>query len=490
MSKYIAVKIGLWLMIVFMMTGLFGWDLINDMEHLSVEAKVIENSNNQNHDLHELELALHHNIDPVKEFLVTGDYRLQAYFSQLYDNLFVAVKKYDKDYPDYVLVGLPDELKEIELLSHEVFKLPYAVGNMEGPVILQEIIEKTRASIKQLSKQHHILDMQVNNAMRMMAGLRMDMHDEALALLVVLLVTLLCLTYFIYSQIVLPLIRMRKSVQQVAAGDFSVQCQVKSQDEIGVLGTAFNAMGHALQERDKKLSHTRSLAAYHDKMSALGLMAGGIAHEVGNPLAAISVLLQVAQKKLTLNDCNAVQAQLQMALKETARMEDIIQIILNFGRRDGTATMQSFHVLPVIEEAVQLANMSPRKNKAKITIKASVSLPQVYAESGMLLQVLLNLILNALDACDNKGSVNIYTFEKGDGKIIIHIKDNGHGIAHEIKNDIFKPDFSSKARGKGTGLGLAISRELIYSMHGSLELLSSDTTGSCFQIVLPIKEVL
>jgi len=474
---------------VFLMTGMFGWDLINDMEHLRVEARVIENNNKQNHDLHDLELALHHSIDPVKEFLVTGDDRLQEHFSQFSEHLFFLVEKYGEHYPNYALVHLSDELKKIEVLSNDIFKLPYAVGNMEGPLILQEIIQKTEVAIKQLTKQHHILDMQVNQAMRMMAGLRIDMHDEALALLVVLLVTLLCLTYFIYSQVVLPLIRMRKSVQQIAKGDFNVHCQVSSKDEIGILGSAFNVMGQALQERDKTLSHTRSLAAYYDKMSALGLMAGGIAHEIGNPLAAISVLLQVAQKKLMLKDCDAAQEQLQMALKETARMEDIIQIILNFGRHDRFPIVTYFHVSRVIKEAVQLAKMSPRKKTVCITTDVPSTLPKIHASEGMLLQVLLNLIMNALDACQGQGDVHIRSFMRGDDNIVIHVRDNGHGIADEIKNDIFRPDFSSKARGEGTGLGLAISRELICSMHGSLELISSDAMGSCFQISLPIKEL-
>lgn len=490
MNKYIAAKIGLWLFIVFMMTGIFGWDLLNDMRHLSVEADIIENSNKQSHDLHSLEVSLHHCIDPVKKFLVTGDYRLEAYFSQLHESLSIAIKIYEKKHPSYALQDMSETLHQIKELSHEIFKLPYAVGNLEGPIILQEIEENTRASIHQLSEQHHLLDGQVDNAMRMMAALRMDMRDEALALLVVLLVTLLLLTYFIYSQIVSPLIRMRKVVQLVSKGDFTARCDVSSEDEIGELAQAFNLMEHELEARDKKLSHTRSLAAYHDKMSALGLMAGGIAHEVGNPLAAISVSLHVAQKKLTINDSDAVQAQLAVALKETVRMESIIQIILNFGRHERTASMRNFHVLPVIEEAVQLANMSPRKNKAHITIKPSSSLSEVYAEAGMLLQVLLNLILNALDACDDKGSVDIYAFEKTDEKIIIQIKDSGHGIADDIKDDIFNADFTSKARGEGTGLGLAISRELIYSMQGSLELIRSDATGSCFQICLPMKEKL
>jgi len=488
--KYLAVKIGLWLFIVFIVTGVFGWDLLNDMKYLNIEADIIENNNRQSHDLHSLEIDLHHCIDPVKEFLVTGNYRLEAYFLQLHENLSIEMKIYEKKNPNYALNGMLEMLDQIKILSHEVFKLPYAVGNLEGPILLQEIEAKTRISIHQLSEQHHSLDKQVDHAMRMMAGLRMDMRDEALALLAVLLVILLLLTYFIYSQIVLPLIRMRKVVQHVAKGDLTVKCDVLSDDEIGALGQAFNLMEHELKERDKKLNHAQSLAAYHDKMSALGLMAGGIAHEVGNPLSAISVSLQVAQKKLMLKDCDAAQAQLQIALKEVVRMEDIIQIILNFGRHEATPTMRSFCVPSVIQEAIQLAQMSPRKKSIRITTEASSMLPKIYAAEGMLLQVLLNLIMNGLDACQDRGHVHIHVFTENDEKMMIHVKDNGHGIADEIKADIFKPDFTSKARGEGTGLGLAISRELIYSMHGSLEIFSSDATGSCFQICLPIKEML
>jgi len=489
MNKYIAVKVGLWLFIVFIMAGIFGWDLLTDMKDLSVEANIIENSNKQSHDLHSLEIGLYHCIDPAKKFLVTGDYRLEASFSQLHEDLSIAMQEYENKYPNYALKEMAETLNQIKKLSHEVFNLPYAVGSMEGPIILQDIEEKTQFSIQQLSEQHHTLDIQVNNAMHMMTGLRTDMRDEALALLVVLLVTLLLLTHFIYSQIVSPLIRMRKVVQQVAKGDFTAQCEITSNDEIGELGQAFNLMGQQLEERDKKLSHTRSLAAYHDKMSALGLMAGGIAHEVGNPLAAISVSLQVAQKELNLHNSDVVQSQLQMALKETVRMEAIIQVILNFGRYEVTPTMRSFYVPVVIEEAIQLAQMSPRKKAVRITPSITPKLPEMYAEKGMLLQVLLNLVLNALDACDDRGNINIHAFKKGNEKIIIHVEDDGHGIADEIKGDIFNPDFTSKARGEGTGLGLAISRELIYSMNGSLDLVNSDATGSCFQICLPIKEM-
>ena len=490
MDQYIAVKVGIWLLLVFMMAGLFGWDLIDDMDRLQLEAKVIEDSNKQNHDLHTLELSLHGSIDPVKEFLITGDYRLEDYFSHFYDELKLAIDTYNETYPNYALNDLPKALKKIKVLSGKIFKLPYAVGNMEGPLILQELTAVSYHSVQQLSKQHHVLDANISDAMRMMAGLRMDMHDEALLLLFVLLLSLVYLSYFIYSQIVLPLTRMRTVVQQVGKGNFSVQCDVTSKDEIGELALAFNMMEQELQERDKKLDHTRSLAAYRDKMSALGVMAGGIAHEVGNPLSALSLSLQVALKKILIHDVSAAQTQIQIALKETERMESIIRTILNFGRHEAMPVMRTLSIPPVIASAIQLAQMMPRKKSVHMNINASDILPQIHAEEGMLLQILLNLILNALDACDDHGHIDISVFEGGNEKIMIQIKDDGHGIADEIKDDIFKPEFTSKPRGEGTGLGLAISKELIHSMHGSLELICSDQSGSCFQICLPTKEMI
>jgi signal transduction histidine kinase len=302
---------------------------------------------------------------------------------------------------------------------------------MEGPIILQEIIMETEQAIHRLSAKHHELDVQVNNAMQMVNGLRIDMRHETLAILAVLLLTLLLLTYFIYSRVVLPLVRMRKAVQQVGAGEFAVQCNVSSQDEIGELGTAFNSMAHALQEREKMLDRARSLAAYQEKMNAMGVMSAGIAHEVGNPLSAISVSLQVAQKKLNTGDIDAVNMQLQTALKETGRMESIIQMILDFGRQESDTDMKLFDLKPVIDDAIKLAQMSPDKKFVKITKILPSNTPKIYGSDSMLIQVLVNLIFNALNACKESGEISICAIEDKSG-VTIDIKDTGHGIPPEL----------------------------------------------------------
>jgi len=467
------------------MVALFGWDILNDMKHLRGEANIVEINNHKSHDLHHIEVGIHRYIDPVKDFLITGNYRSKEYFHQRYQKLTFLIDRYDERYPQSDLTLVLSRLQYMHTLGRQVFVLPFAVGNMEGPIILQDINAQAKLMVSQLSKQHQALDRQVNQAMRMMDGLRADMRDEAFALLLVLLITLILLTHFIYSQIVLPLVRMRKTAQQIGEGDFTQQSPVTSQDEIGELACALNTMGQALQERDKHLDHARSLAAYQEKMNALGFIAAGIAHEIGNPLAAISVSLQVAQKKLRGKTYD-IDYHIEAALAESERIEAIIQMILNFSRHESQRHLNFFKLQSVIDNAVYLAQMSPDKKTTRVSTDIHAHLPSVYSDESIVLQVLINLILNAIDACEGGGEVVIHVFEGMNG-VMVNVKDTGSGIPVDVQQAIFEPHFTSKPRGQGTGLGLAISRELLHSVQSSLQLVHSDTDGSCFQICLPVR---
>lgn len=483
MNRHLAAKIGLWLTLVFIVVSLFGWDILKDMDRLQIEAKVIEKNNSRSHELHSIELAVNDCIGMVEEFLITGNYHLNERFLQRHQILITSIQSYEQKYEDDSLHDLAASINRIKSKAHQVFNLPFAVGNMEGPILSHEIKVEMQGAIYQLSSKHHELDNQVNGAMQMVDGLRLDMRSDAMALLLVLLLTLLLLTNFIYSQIVLPLVRMKKTAQQIGAGQLAVQCNVDSHDEIGELATAFNAMGEALQERELLLDRARALAAYQEKMNALGLISTGIAHEIGNPLAAISISLQLAQRKLNAEDKEAAEMQMQIAMDETDRIESIIQLMLNFARQDRDINMHLFDCEPMIDDAIRLAKISPDKKKIKITKNISNDAPKAYGSDSMVLQVMMNLIFNALHACEQGGEISISAYAE-EGGLTIDVKDTGYGIPNARKEDVFKASFTTKAKGEGTGLGLAISRELMNSMGGSLQLIDDNKHGTLFRLCL------
>jgi len=468
--------------------ALFGWDIIKDMERLQSEALIIEQNNSKSHALHGIEMAVSHCVETVAQFLITGDYRLAEKFSLAHQQLIASMMVYQQQYQGNPLPILIASAMQMKVKAAEIFALPFAVGNMEGPMLLQEINDDMQKAIDQLSNKHHALDHQVSGAMQMVEGLRMDMRSDALALLFVLLLTLLLLANFIYSQIIMPLIHMKKITQQIGEGNFSSECKITSQDEIGDLAMAFNAMGKALQQRDEQLNRTRALAAHHDKMNALGIISAGIAHEIGNPLAAVSISLQLAARKLTSDDHEAVQQQIAIALAETERIESIIQLMLNFARQDNHITLHFFSLQKVIDDAIKLTKISPDHAHTTITQHSATDLAKAFGCDGILLQVIMNLIFNAMHACQQQGDIAIFSYAKQQ-QLVIDVKDTGHGIPEAQQQDIFNPHFTTKAKGEGTGLGLAISRELINSIGGSLQLVDDDSFATCFRLSLPTSKV-
>jgi len=486
MGKKLAVKIGLLLGLVFVLVAIFAWDLIGDMQHLQYEAKVVEDSNHKSHELHAIEMAVNMNTELVFDFLVSGDSQLFNKFDQHHMNLVESILDFEQNYNDRELSGLLISIQRIKSKGYEIFNLKFAADNMEGPILAEELSREIQQAIQHLSTKHLSLDRQVNNAMQMMEGLRTDMREETIALILVLLLVLMFLTYFIYTQVVLPLVHMRQEVRQVGSGHFDVHCDVTSKDEIGELGSAFNDMGKALQERESKLNSARSLAAHQEKMNAMNVMSAGIAHEVGNPLSSISMSLQVAQQKLKQEAFDGVKENLNIALLEVERVESIIQLVLSFGRPEIVNQMYSFPLEPVVHDAVRLAQMAPENRRINIGVNVSPSVPLIYGSDGMLMQVLLNLIYNAFHACVEGGEVMISV--SAEREFIIDVCDTGIGIPNEIRDDIFQPSFTTKGKGQGTGLGLAISKELVDAMHGTLELIGTTVGETCFRIRLPIRD--
>lgn len=243
-------------------------------------------------------------------------------------------------------------------------------------------------------------------------------------------------------------------------------------------------LGSSVIARD--ITETRRLEqqlVQSEKLSAVGQLAAGIAHEVGSPLTAISSLAQLLFDQST---DTATQDKLKLIREQIDRISRIVRELVNFSKPI-TTTVGNVSVNSVIEEAVQIVRYDKRLKYNEISTELFPSLPSIKISFDQLLQVLVNILLNAGDALEGqkKGIITINSRLVGE-KIIISIIDNGSGIKSENLDKIFEPFFTTKKPGKGTGLGLWVCYNIIQGFSGDMLVESEPGKGTAFHIVLPI----
>lgn len=482
MRSRLAWKIGGWLALVFALVAYTGWHILRDINYLHQKALRVEAVNHESHHLHKLEMDLLHTATPVRSFLINGDWRQRNIFETNRTAMLSLLNQ--KAFGRPTRLQLTQALDDVTSRARRIFSLPFASGNLEGPILMREIDDALDKASNNLTARHHKLDQRVNEAMRMLSDMRMDIRNDFLLSIFALFLLLAGLAAYLYLHMIHPLVHLRRELKKISDGDFNIHCPELPRDELGELALACNTMGKALQDREVKLNHARNMAAHHEKMQALGLMAAGIAHEVGNPLAGASVSLETALRKLFRSQPKDAEQRIRTAMDELSRTETIIRNILDYGKSGSESDLTSIKVETVAQSAVTLARMSPYRKGIKIETAFRASPKKLTANASLLRQVLVNLLLNAMDACGEDGHVDLTTDDLDDG-IAINVCDNGAGIPPELHEEIFKPMFTTKQNELGSGIGLAISRELMERMHGRLDLVRSDQRGSHFRAWLP-----
>ncbi|NIR65714.1 MAG: PAS domain S-box protein [Aliifodinibius sp.] len=222
-----------------------------------------------------------------------------------------------------------------------------------------------------------------------------------------------------------------------------------------------------------------------ERLATVGHMAAGVAHEVGNPLTAISSLVQVCQRK---TDDEFIQDQLKKVRDHIQRINKIVRDLVDFSR---PSSMQSENVQinEIIESAVGLLQHDARCRDVKFEMNLSPRLPLVSCVPDQIHQVLVNLLLNSVDAMEEEDNpkVTIVT-EEQDGMAKLTVSDIGKGIKEEHQSRIFEPFFTTKEVGSGTGLGLSVSHGIINKIGGSIQVESNYGEGTTFIIKLPTKK--
>ena len=227
------------------------------------------------------------------------------------------------------------------------------------------------------------------------------------------------------------------------------------------------------------------------KMESIGMLAAGLAHEVGNPLASISSLVQVIQRT---NEDEFTQEKLELIKSQITRISRIIRDLVDFSRRS-TYEVQLTSVNKVICDAIEIIKVSKKAKDIIFNTTLDENLPPLALVPDQIEQVFINLLLNATDALQdqpivtsnqkNQKSISV-TSSLVDGSLSILIEDNGKGIRQEDLGKIFEPFYTTKKVGEGTGLGLWVSYGIIKSFRGEIRVQSSEGVGTTFTIRLPI----
>jgi two-component system NtrC family sensor kinase len=219
-----------------------------------------------------------------------------------------------------------------------------------------------------------------------------------------------------------------------------------------------------------------------DKLSSIGLLAAGVAHEVNTPLAVISTYAQMLAKQVSGDDQKSKL--LEKIAKQTFRASEIVNSLLNFSRTSSTDFVD-IDLNKVIRETLSLIEHQLKKAAVELRLSFDENLPVIRGNAGKLQQVFLNLCLNARDAMDGGGILALRTWS--DGELVrVDVSDTGQGIPPENLARIYDPFFTTKAARKGTGLGLSVSYGIVQEHGGTIEVQSQPGLGARFHLDFPM----
>jgi signal transduction histidine kinase len=236
-----------------------------------------------------------------------------------------------------------------------------------------------------------------------------------------------------------------------------------------------------IAERTRELQEAQACLLHQEKMAAFGLLAAGIAHEVGNPLTSISSLVQMLQRR----DCDDyTRDKLALVNGQLQRIQGTLRELVNFSRPTTTERTR-FPIGEVFDEALNIAKYYKKTGGRSIEAVVPPDLPAVYGARDQLVQAVLNLVLNAIDATAKGGRIELRASREDDA-LVVTVRDDGPGIAPDNLARLFQPYFTTKKH--GTGLGLFVTRKLLADHGGEVECDSRPGAGTVFRVRLSVEE--
>ncbi|MDJ0830639.1 MAG: ATP-binding protein [Desulfobacterales bacterium] len=254
-----------------------------------------------------------------------------------------------------------------------------------------------------------------------------------------------------------------------------------------------NRLEQMVAERTRQLKETHEKLLHQDKMASLGKLAASVVHEINNPIAGTLNLILLIKRimdegPLQKKDIGQFKSYLELMETETRRTSRIVSNLLSFARQS-KMKFQQLDLNQLIEKTLILNANLLKLNGVKVTKELKPDLPAIVGSEDQLQQVFMNMVSNAAEAMEKSGErvLKISTqFEKSSGRILVQIKDTGHGIAKEDFSKLFEPFFTTKTKGKGVGLGLSVAYGIVREHSGSIYVESQSEKGATFSVRLPL----
>ena len=289
---------------------------------------------------------------------------------------------------------------------------------------------------------------------------------------------------FIARLMIRPLKVLMDATQRIADGDITTPIMPvrRYRDEFTELSIAMNSMMYQLSQRQEQLIKAH-------KLKAVGTLTAGVAHELNNPINNIMLTASMLQEDYSEIDDAERLDMINDLVEQAARSQKIIRNLLEFAREREIDT-SLFQLDDILEESLQLVTNQLKLYKVKIERRFASNLEPISGDKQQLIQVFLNLTLNAIDGMPDGGTLIIETNTVKEGDYLkVDFTDSGTGIPDHVKPHIFDPFFTTKSQGKGTGLGLSVSLGIIRKHGGDIQVESQINKGSTFTVLLPIAKI-
>ncbi|MEK6528483.1 MAG: HAMP domain-containing sensor histidine kinase, partial [Nitrospirota bacterium] len=304
---------------------------------------------------------------------------------------------------------------------------------------------------------------------------------------------------FVYktaTYIAAPIKRLAEITNKISEGDLALRAPLKEHDETYSLAISFNTMLDHLQLTQESLE--KSLELLHEKQAQLvesekrasmGFLVSGVAHELNNPLNNISLTAETMMEDIENLSREELKDYVRDVFIQSERAHNIVENLLDFARARRSTEMEKLDIIHVVKGSIKLIANQLRVNNISLQQDIPDGVLYIKGNLSKLEQILVNIILNAIQAMKDSGTLTISIKPDAENKnIFIKISDTGPGIPKENLKNIFEPFFTTKPVGKGTGLGLSVTRTLVAEHSGEIKIESKLGVGTTFIVILPLYE--